>query len=118
MARIAAGLTLAVALLSGCGVSAEARRDPLQAALDAARARVGAPAATAAIRRHGRLVWTGASGVRDLRRGGRLTPQTLFVLASATKTVTATLIMQLVQAGRLSLDRPLADFYPRLPNAG
>jgi D-alanyl-D-alanine carboxypeptidase len=116
MARIAAAL-LAVFLLTGCAGSAGASSNPVQVALDHARARTHAPAATAAIMVDGKLVWAGSSGVRDLRRGGRVTRQTPFVLASVTKTVTATMIMQVVQEGRLSVDQPLADFYPRLPNA-
>jgi D-alanyl-D-alanine carboxypeptidase len=116
MARIAALLLAAVAL---CGCAAPARAgDPLQAALNHARARVHAPEATAAVVRDGQVVWEGGSGTR--RRGTllRVTAGTPSILASATKTVTATMVMQLVQEGRLSLDEPLSGFYPELPNAG
>jgi D-alanyl-D-alanine carboxypeptidase len=59
-------------------------------------------------------------GLGTRRRGARLpvTANTPSILASATKTVVATMVMQLVQEGRLSLDQKLSDFYPRLPNAG
>ncbi len=116
MARIAA-LLLAAAALCGCAAPAYAG-DPLQAALNHARARVHAPEATAAIIRDGQVIWQGGSGTR--RRGARLrvTAGTPSILASSTKTVTATMVMQLVQEGRLALDEPLSDFYPALPNAG
>jgi D-alanyl-D-alanine carboxypeptidase len=116
MARIAALLITTVALC-GCAAPAHAG-DPLQAALNHARARVHAPEATAAVIRDGQVVWQGGSGTR--RRGARLrvTAQTPSILASSTKTVTATMVMQLVQEARLSLDEPLSDFYPQLPNAG
>src|SRR3954447_12393842 len=116
MARIAALVVCAVAL-TGCAGTAQAQPDPLQAALNHARLRTHAPEATAAVIRDGQVVWQGGSGTR--RRGARLrvTAGTPSILASSTKTVTATMVMQLVQAGQLSLDQPLSDFYPALPNA-
>jgi D-alanyl-D-alanine carboxypeptidase len=90
---------------------------PLNTALGSARAKVGAPGAEAAVVACGRVLWAGFSGVSDLRSRREVSGRTLFVLASSTKTITATMIMQLVQAGRLSLNTPLSAFYPRLPNA-
>jgi D-alanyl-D-alanine carboxypeptidase len=96
---------------------ARAGQSALDQALGFARARVGAPGAEATVLVCGRVVWAGFSGVGDVRSRRPVTGRTLFVLASSTKTITATMIMQLVQAGRLSLATPLARFYPRLPNA-
>jgi D-alanyl-D-alanine carboxypeptidase len=100
---------------------AAARRSPLDAALDAAlathRARLHAPAATAAVVACGRVMWAGATGVTDVDTRRRATAGSLFILNSAAKTLVATMIMQEVQAGRLSLSTPLSDFYPRLINA-
>lgn len=79
--------------------------------------RTGAPGAEASVVACGALVWAGAGGVTDLRSRRRVTPATPFVIASSTKTVTATMVMQQLQAGRASLGTPLARFYPRLPNA-
>jgi D-alanyl-D-alanine carboxypeptidase len=90
---------------------------PLNTALGSARVKVGAPGAEAAVVACGRVVWAGYSGVTDLRSRRPVSARTLFVLASSTKTITATMIMQLVQAGRLSLNTPLSAFYPQLPNA-
>jgi D-alanyl-D-alanine carboxypeptidase len=117
MARIAA-VFVSVVFLCGCATTADATPDPLLAALNHARARVHAPEATAAVVRDGQVVWQGGSGTR--RRGARLrvTAGTPSILASSTKTVVATMIMQLVQDGQLSLEQPLSDFYPALPNAG
>ena len=96
---------------------ARTSQGPLDAALGSTRARVGAPGAEAAVVACGRVVWAGFSGVTDLRSRRPVTSRTLFVLASSTKTTTATMIMQLVQAGRLSLSTPLAQFYPKVSNA-
>jgi CubicO group peptidase (beta-lactamase class C family) len=47
-------------------------------------------------------------GYADIDRRRPVTAETLFHLASVTKTVTATAIMQLAEAGRLSMDEPVA----------
>lgn len=93
------------------------RPQALRGALRSARAEAGAPAAQAAIAICGQVAWARGDGVIALGSGRRVSNPTRFVIASTTKMVTATMIMQQVQAGRLSLDAPLAQFYPRLPNA-
>jgi D-alanyl-D-alanine carboxypeptidase len=108
--------------LIGPAVVARARpsragQNTLDTALASARGRTGAPGAEAAVVACGRVVWAGYSGVTDIKSRRPVTERTLFVLASSTKTITVTMIMQLVQAGRLSLGAPLARFYPRIPGA-
>jgi D-alanyl-D-alanine carboxypeptidase len=122
--RRARGAVVGLIALVAAGGSATAIARPqstgigtLDRALSAARARVGAPGAEATVVACGRVVWAGFSGVSDVRSRRPVNGRTLFVLASSTKTITATMVMQLVQAGRLSLDTPLARFYPRVPNA-
>ena len=103
------------------GPAASTPQLPLDAALDTAlrsrSARIGAPAATAAVVACGRVVWAGATGVVDVLTGRRANNGSLFILNSAAKTLVATMIMQEVQAGRLSLATRLSAFYPRLPDA-
>ena len=41
-----------------------------------------------------------------------VTTQTLFHMASLNKTVVAAAIMQLVEAGKIDLDRPVTDYLP------
>jgi CubicO group peptidase (beta-lactamase class C family)/enterochelin esterase-like enzyme len=89
----------------------------LAAALQSARTRSHAPAATAAVIACGRVVWAGASGFVDLRHRRPATDDSLFILNSAAKTIVATMIMQEVQAGRLSLSTRLSRFYPQIPGA-
>src|SRR4051794_33523939 len=90
-------LVLAVAL-SACGTATGGVKHPaaLKRALANARPRSHAPAATAAIFHCGKLVWTGASGVTALRGGRAVRSSTRFVIASNTKPVVATMILQLV----------------------
>jgi len=89
----------------------------LSAALRAARDRMRAPAATAAVVVCGRVVWADATGVLDLRSKRPANNNSLFILNSAAKTLVATMVMQEIQDGHLSLGTRLSQFYPGLPNA-
>jgi D-alanyl-D-alanine carboxypeptidase len=111
--------------LASPAIPADAKTSPRNAtswqtvtkALEQSRTRLHAPAATAAILRCGSLVWSGGSGTPAIGSAGAVTPDTPFILASTTKTVTATMVLQLVQQRKIALDEKLAHFYPRLPNA-
>ncbi len=114
------GLLVCVLLGSVLAPSAAGIQDryaSLVTALRTARARAGAPGTQAAVVACGSPVWAGSAGVTDVRTRRPVTTSTPFVLASTTKTVTATMVMQQVQAGKLSLSTPLARYYPRVPNA-
>ncbi|NMO03278.1 beta-lactamase family protein [Gordonia sp. TBRC 11910] len=88
----------------------------LQTVLDDARARSGAPGALARIiSPHG--TWTGVSGTTAA--GGTTKPQPTdhTRVGSLTKTMTATVLLQLVQEGKVALDDPLGKYLPSAPNA-
>jgi D-alanyl-D-alanine carboxypeptidase len=108
----------ALALIAAIPVGNRIPVPPLYNALVTGLERSGAPGAQAAIYRCGQLVWTGTAGSLDRKSGRGVLPSSRYVLASVTKTYTATMIVQLVQRGRLSLDTKLARYYPRMPNAG
>ena len=55
---------------------------------------------------------TATSGVLNLRTGVRVTPDALFQVGSITKVWVATLLMQLVDEGRLDLDAPIVRYLP------
>ncbi|MEO3799522.1 serine hydrolase domain-containing protein [Nonomuraea sp. B1E8] len=61
---------------------------------------------------HGGAVAEAATGVLNTRTGVEATPDSVFQIGSVTKTWTATLVMQLVDEGRLDLDRPIRDHLP------
>lgn len=89
----------------------------LDAALKQGRESTGAPAATGAVMRCGRLVWSGANGVMDLNSGTPATTSARFVANSVTKPVVAAIVLDLVESRKLSLDTRLSRFYPNLPSA-
>ncbi|MET9063890.1 serine hydrolase domain-containing protein [Streptosporangium sandarakinum] len=72
--------------------------------------------ATAALARvsDGHRTWTGAAGVRDIERGGRPSPGGYFRIGSVTKTFVATVVLQLVDEGKVRLDDPVDEYLPGL----
>ena len=59
---------------------------------------------------HERAAWSG--GFRDRKALAPLTSDTVFRLASLTKTVTSVMAVRLVQDGRLDLTTPLSRYFP------
>lgn len=75
------------------------------------------PAVVALVARRGVVVLDEAFGT--LRPGGPALPRdAIFPLASMTKPITATLIMQLVEDGLLSVARPAREYVPELSGDG
>lgn len=66
--------------------------------------------------RNGVAVFTGARGLSDRARQTANTPQTRFRVGSINKMLTAVAVLQLVQAGKIDLDAPLATYLPDYPN--
>jgi len=62
----------------------------------------------------GRLVHIGTAGVRDIANSAPVDSTTVFRIASMTKSFTAVAILQLRDAGRLSLDDPVDRYVPEL----
>ncbi len=58
-------------------------------------------------------VYAQGFGIRDTSSGAPVTPETLFYIASITKTYTATTICALADAKRLALDDPVRKHLPR-----
>lgn len=65
----------------------------------------------------GQPLYTRATGQASADATPLATPETRYRIGSISKLFTATLVMQQVQARRLSLDTRLSRFYPQLPNA-
>ena len=65
----------------------------------------------------GREIYKKSFGFSDLSNHKRANNLTKYRIGSITKTFTATIIMQLVEEGRLSLDTLLSAYFPEIPNA-
>ncbi|MFI5821233.1 serine hydrolase domain-containing protein [Streptomyces rishiriensis] len=66
----------------------------------------------------GRVVHQAAAGVSDIATAAKLQPDARFRAGSITKTFVATVVLQLVQAGRLALDEPVGRLLPGLLAGG
>ncbi|TWH73749.1 serine hydrolase domain-containing protein [Modestobacter roseus] len=92
-------------------------REHWQQRLDELAAKHQVPGATLAVLRLGpdgdELV-EAATGVLNKSTGARATPDSVFQIGSITKVWTATLVMQLVDEGKLDLDAPLVEVLPDL----
>src|SRR5204863_2384961 len=63
------------------------------------------------------VVYEGAFGKRNLTAGTAMTPDTMFWIASMTKAITSVAAMQMVEQGKLSLDKPITDVVSELSAA-
>ena len=70
------------------------------------------PGLSFAVIRAGKIVETKALGVRDASTGAPVDGNTIFEAASLSKPVFAYAVLQLVDAGLLSLDTPLSMYVP------
>lgn len=75
------------------------------------------PGLALAVVRDGKIVREVGYGLASLELGVAVTPASVFPIASVTKLFTATLVMQLVQQGKLGLDDRLGSLLPDMPEA-
>jgi len=109
---ITAAFALPVAATSTGSVAAAI--EPLEPILAPLAARWNSPALAAAVVRDGRILAAGAVGLRVAGGPDAVTRDDLFYLASSAKTVTATVLARLVEAGKLSWDSTLAQTFPEM----
>src|SRR6185503_799001 len=64
----------------------------------------------------GELAFVKAAGVREKTNNAPVTPETVFRIASMTKSFIAMSILKLRDEGKLSLDDPVSKYIPELAN--
>ena len=90
----------------------EALREELSRRLAAAQVEERMPSVSAVVFRDGEILWQETLGIADVDAGTAATPDTQYRIGSITKTFTAVGILQLRDAGELSLDDSLTRFLP------
>ncbi len=73
------------------------------------------PGVSAGIAVDGQIVWTGAAGVASVEKGTLVTPETPFRVASISKVLTATAILQLAEKGLIDLEASVQTYLPDYP---
>ena len=76
------------------------------------------PGASVIVTRGGQTLYTAGRGLADVETRRPISADTVFRLGSITKQFTASVILQLVQEGRISLDDPVSRFFPDYPRPG
>jgi CubicO group peptidase (beta-lactamase class C family) len=95
----------------------EPLRDDLERKLAAAQGEERMPSVSAAVFRGDEILWQQAVGLADVEAKREATPETQYRIGSITKTFTAVGVMQLRDAGLLSLDDPLTSYLPESAHA-
>jgi methyl acetate hydrolase len=112
-------ITAGVAVAAFTG-AASAQNSPASAALDtslrSAVERKDVPGVVALITDRKGVLYQSAFGVADVATGRPLTQDALFRIASMTKPITSTALMQLVEQGKIGLDDPAEKYLPELKN--
>ncbi len=119
MARLVVVCLLTALFLAGCSPAAPNPPDVslliqrLDALIPARMRATGAPGVAVALIHDGEVVWSKGYGVADLASGKPVTPDSVFGVASISKTVTAWGVMKLVESGRVDLDAPVGNYLNR-----
>src|SRR5215469_374614 len=109
--RMKAAFAMVLLSLSLFARCQEAPREPRFRNLTAEIAALAdVPGLAVAVTRDGKIIYERGFGWADRERGLRATPETPFAIASVSKSITATAIMQLFERGRLDLDAPINDY--------
>jgi CubicO group peptidase (beta-lactamase class C family) len=75
------------------------------------------PGAVIAIVRHGKLVMFDAYGWRDKDNKLPMTTDTIFNIASMTKPMTTVGLLMLYEQGKITMDDPLSNYFPKFTDA-
>jgi serine beta-lactamase-like protein LACTB, mitochondrial len=79
------------------------------------QAATGVPGLSVAVVLNGQPAWSAGFGMADLENFVPATSATLFRLASVSKPITATAILQLSERGKIDLDAPVQKYCPAFP---
>jgi len=119
---------VALAVLAGCGsgsggdgtsspsVSTPAYAAALQTQIPEVMKQNAIPGAIVLIKSGDQGDWSAVYGTQEIGQEIPMSMDDHFRIGSNTKTMTVTVILQLVQEGKLSLDDPISKFRPDVPN--
>jgi len=100
------------------GQSESARIASFETQLESLRQELKIPAYSAAIVKNQKVIWAKGFGYADVENKIPATEHTAYHLASLTKTFASTILMQLVQEGKIKLDDPVSKYGITLESDG
>ena len=89
-----------------------ARQEQMRSFLLESMKALGIPGLSYALLDHGRIVYEGGLGVRELGKPALVDEHTLFMAASNTKGMSTLMLSTLVDEGKLKWDQKVVDVYP------
>ncbi|MFI6777497.1 serine hydrolase domain-containing protein [Nocardia sp. NPDC050412] len=128
---IAACMAAGLLFVTGCGTSTDSTGTSTQSTSPGAEPAYAAalrpvittlmkdnviPGAVVVVKSPKQGNWTAAFGTRTIDSNEPMTVDDYFRVGSNTKTMTSTVILQLAQDGKLSLDDPIDKYWPGVPN--
>ncbi|MGN8056477.1 serine hydrolase domain-containing protein [Pedobacter sp. 22163] len=96
-------------LIIGVVEQLKAQNANTEAEFKAVMEKYNAVGAAVAVVKEGKIIYTQSFGLKDLENKKPLTDQDIFRIASISKSFSATSVMQLVEAGKISLDDDFGD---------
>lgn len=100
------------------GQSESARIASFETQLESLRQELKIPAYSAAIVKNQKVIWAKGFGYADVENKIPATEHTAYHLASLTKTFASTILMRLVQEGKIKLDDPVSKYGITLESDG
>lgn len=104
------GVLLGAALLCHASVAWSQTLKRFEKEVDTARSRLKIPALSVAVLENQTVIFLRGFGFADVEHRIPATPDTVYSIASVTKTFASTLIMRLVEQGKLDLDEPVSHY--------
>lgn len=89
----------------------------LQSIVDARFVATKCPGLSVAVASHNNIILSKAWGKADLEQNVPMTTASVHRLASLSKPITGTIIMDLIEQGKLGLDNSIRDYLPELPDS-
>src|SRR5262245_58694430 len=86
------------------------RLDRFEKQVEQLRTLLKIPGMSAVVLRDQKVLWSKGFGFADVDKKIPATPETLYHVASLTKTLAATLLLQLAEQGKLDLDEPVSRY--------
>lgn len=113
-------VTAAVVALLVCQALAiaQAPQPDLERLAKTAFENIGAPGMSVAVVRDDALAWSAGFGLANIEHQIPARSDTVYRIASISKPIAATAVMQLVESGRVQLDDPIRAYVPSFPEKG
>ncbi|MCE1246354.1 MAG: beta-lactamase family protein [Firmicutes bacterium] len=97
------------------GTFSQAQQEQMKSVVDTAVAEGNIPGIVVAVWQ-GDKEWIYSYGKSDINTGAEMNPSLNFRIGSITKSFTATIILQLVDEGKIGLDDPVSNYVSDIPN--